>query len=90
MSLQTITVIIDQFFFIYWMLLIIYILSSWIPPLRSSGIGNLVGKVCEPYLTPFRRILPSFGGLDLSPILALFALNFIEMGLVAVVEMLFG
>jgi YggT family protein len=82
--------LIDQFFFIYWLLLLIYILSSWIPPLRESRIGDLLGAVCEPYLAPFRRILPTLGGLDLSPILALIALNFIEAGLIYALELLFG
>ncbi len=90
MNFDIIVRLIDQFFLIYWLLLLIYILSSWIPPLRESRFGDLLGAICEPYLAPFRRVLPSFGGLDLSPILALIALNFIEAGLVYALELLFG
>ena len=37
----------------------------------------IVNQVSEPVLRPFRRIIPSFSGLDLSPILALLALNLV-------------
>jgi YggT family protein len=30
--------------------------------------------VCEPFLRIFRRVIPSFGGFDFSPILAIFTL----------------
>jgi YggT family protein len=32
----------------------------------------------EPILAPFRRIIPNFGGLDLSPIVAYILLNIVE------------
>ena len=43
---------------------------------------NCLGKIVEPYLTPFRRIIPPIGGmLDISPIVALFALRFVAKGI---------
>ncbi len=81
--------VISQIFQIYWILLIIYILSSWIPPLRFSKVGEVISRLCEPYLTPFRKIIPPIGGvLDLSPIVALIALDFIELGLLSAIDML--
>ena len=37
-------------------------------------ISNLVNQVTEPVLGPVRRSLPSFGGLDLSPMAVLIIL----------------
>lgn len=71
---------------IYTFLIIGYVLMSWLPNLRESFIGELLGKLVEPYLSVFRRIIPPIGGvLDLSPILAVFALQFVAAGLIAVI-----
>jgi len=77
-------------FQIYSYMIIIYILMSWIPNARASWVGEMLGKLVEPYLSPFRRIIPPIGGiLDISPIIALFALTFVMKGLIAIVEMIF-
>jgi YggT family protein len=64
---------IDDFIWVYILLIFIYVLSSWVrlpysPWLRR--IQDFLRDVCEPYLRLFRRILPSFGALDLSPVVA--------------------
>jgi uncharacterized protein YggT (Ycf19 family) len=72
---------------IYTFVIIAYVLLSWIPNARDSFIGDILGKLCEPYLAPFRRLIPPIGGMiDVSPIVALFALQFIAMGLIAVID----
>lgn len=76
---------------IYNFMIIGYILLSWLPSARESFIGEWLGKLVEPYLTPFRRIIPPIGGmLDISPIVALFALRFVALGIIAILNMLFG
>lgn len=77
---------ISSFFNIYSIILIIFVLSSWVPPLRYSKIGELLELVCEPYLAPFRKIIPTLGVIDISPIVAIFALHFIEIGLLTLVS----
>lgn len=62
--------------------LIVYILMSWFPNARQTGIGQFLARICEPYLEPFRRIIPPIGMIDISPIVALVALNFATQGLV--------
>jgi YggT family protein len=64
---------IDDFIWVYVLLIFIYVLSSWVrlpysPWLRR--VQDFLRDVCEPYLRLFRRILPSFGPLDLSPVVA--------------------
>lgn len=67
---------------IYQYMIIGYILLSWVPSARDSAIGRLLAKLVEPYLGVFRRFIPPIGGvIDLSPIVALFALRFIVSGL---------
>jgi uncharacterized protein YggT (Ycf19 family) len=64
-----------------------YVLLSWLPNARESFIGQILGKLVEPYLAPFRRFIPPIGGmLDISPIVAVFALQFVAYGLIAVIE----
>lgn len=65
--------------------LIIYILSSWLPALRESKFGEFLGKIFEPILEPFRKLIPPLGGmLDLSPIILFIVLWLFQSGLVAV------
>ena len=56
--------------------LIIYILMSWFPNARSSTIGQFFARICEPYLEPFRRIIPPLGMIDISPLVAILVLKF--------------
>jgi YggT family protein len=70
---------------IYFYMIIAYILLSWIPNARDSFIGELLGKFVDPYLAPFRRFIPPIGGMiDISPIVAIFALRFVVMGIEAI------
>jgi len=74
---------------IYFYMIIAYVLLSWVPNARDSFIGQLLGKVTEPYLGIFRRFIPAIGGvIDISPIVAIFALRFIGLGIEAVVRFL--
>lgn len=75
---------------IYTYMIIAYVLLSWLPNARDSFVGVWLGKLVEPYLAPFRRIIPPIGGmLDISPIVALIALRFVSYGLMAVIGFLF-
>lgn len=73
---------------IYFYMILIYVLMSWVPAVRESFVGELLGKIVEPYLSVFRRFIPAIGGmLDISPIVALIALRFIVMGLLTVLDL---
>lgn len=66
---------------IYSWALIIYILMSWFPNARDTAIGRILVSICEPYLEPFRRIIPPLGMIDISPIVAIMVLRFATSGL---------
>jgi uncharacterized protein YggT (Ycf19 family) len=69
---------------VYWLIILAYILLGWIemfgariPYSRAtSAIIGFIREAAEPYLRIFRRILPPFGGLDLSPIIGILVLFF--------------
>lgn len=87
MDLLTIERTISYIFQIYTYVVIAYILLSWLPNARESVVGQWLAKLVEPYLAPFRKLIPPIGGiLDLSPIVALFALTFIKFGVIAIIE----
>jgi YggT family protein len=69
---------------VYYYALIIYILLSWFPNARTSRIGQFFARICEPYLEPFRKIIPPLGMIDISPIVAIFVLRFALSGLAQV------
>ena len=55
-------------------LLIVYAVLSWIQGGRSP-LGDVIARLCEPVLRPFRRVIPLMGGFDLSPLVALVVLQ---------------
>jgi YggT family protein len=62
---------------IYILCILAYVLLSWIRLPYSSVAATLqrfLDEVVRPYLNVFRRVLPSLGPLDLSPIVAVLVL----------------
>jgi YggT family protein len=68
---------VQVFTLVYFLLIFAYILMSWVQLPYSiwlNRIQRFLYDVCEPYLRIFRRFLPSFGPLDLSPMVAIIVL----------------
>ncbi|HLS22863.1 MAG TPA: YggT family protein [Pseudogracilibacillus sp.] len=88
--MQLILGLLLQLIYIYGYLIIIYILMSWFPGARESQFGYFLGRIVEPFLEPFRRIIPPIGGMiDISPIVALLVLRFlVPRGLIEIFSML--
>ncbi len=64
---------------VYSMLLFVYVLFSWFPHEKGilADIYNVLSKICEPYLSIFRKLIPPLGGMvDITPIIALLVLQF--------------
>ena len=82
---QFITVLV----YLYALLILIYILTSWIRLPYSPWLNRIqrfLYDVCEPYLRLFRRLLPSLGPLDLSPMIGLIVLFLMRFVLVSILE----
>ena len=85
---SSINTFIDVFIYVYVLLIFAYVLTSWVRLPYSvwvRRISDFLRDVCEPYLRIFRRILPSLGPLDLSPVVAILAL----FALMAIINALF-
>jgi len=60
--------------------ILVRVALSWIPHNRFNPVVGFIYKITEPILRPFRQIMPpALGGIDLSPILAIVALNFLQI-----------
>lgn len=75
---------------LYSFALIIYIFMSWFPGARESAFGEFLTKICEPFLEPFRRIIPPLGMIDISPLIAILVLNFAQAYGIPALYNLFG
>ena len=74
--------IVDIVLSIYYWLILIRALISWVNPDPYNTIVQFLYRSTEPVLVPIRRILPPMG-LDLSPIIAFLAIIFLKSFLVA-------
>lgn len=79
--------IIHLLFLGYTILIFIRIVGSWFPNLQRYHLFRFIAFYTDPFLNIFRRILPPLGGvLDISPILAFFALRIAEMILLSLLR----
>jgi YggT family protein len=68
---------VNVFVTVYTLVILAYILTSWLRLPYSPWLNRIqrfLYDVSEPYLRLFRRVLPSMGPLDLSPLVGIFAL----------------
>jgi YggT family protein len=68
---------VNALYLVYTVLILLYILLSWIQLPYNLWVGRFrtfLHDTVEPYLRLFRRLLPPVGGIDFTPMIALFAL----------------
>lgn len=70
--------VLKLFLNVFFYAMIISVILSWIAPGSTSPGAELVNQITEPALAPFRRFLPSMGGLDISPILAFMVIQLFQ------------
>lgn len=79
---------------LYWYFIIARILLSFFPDVLQMGIGSLVVRVTDPYLVPFRRMIPplQIGSiyLDVATIVAIIAYWFVQNGILFLLGLLIG
>jgi YggT family protein len=73
---------------IYFYGILIVAISSWIGT-TSHPTVRLVSQIIDPYMKPFRKIIPPLGMIDISPMVAIFTLIFIRGQLLPVLSGLF-
>ena len=63
----------------YFFAILAMIILSWVAPGNPSPVIYLLHQLTEPVMAPFRRLIPSLGGLDLSPIFVFIAIQIAQI-----------
>jgi len=79
-------VILDNLIDIYLLVVIVGVILSWLISFNVvntrnqfvAAVARITYQLTEPALRPIRRILPSFGGLDFSPVVLILGLIWIN------------
>ena len=82
--MNSLVILISQITELFIWLLIIQAIMSWLINFGIINtqsnfvnmIGNFLYKVTEPLLRPIRKLLPEFGGVDISPVILIMLLIF--------------
>jgi YggT family protein len=82
---------ISVFIGVYVLLIIAYILTSWLRLPYSPTVNRIqrfLYDVCEPYLRLFRRLIPSIGPIDLSPMVGIIVLYVVQRLIITLIDRL--
>jgi YggT family protein len=72
----------EQFINIYLLLIFVRILLSWFQTAEwADKLMSVLSPVTDPYLNIFRSFIPPLGGIDISPIVAILLLQFVQSSL---------
>jgi len=63
--------LVDWFFWLLSLAILLRVLFSWLRPDPNNAVVRLIYQMTEPILAPLRRYVPAFGGLDITPMIAL-------------------
>jgi YggT family protein len=63
----------------YFVAVLLYVVLSWIAPGTYSPVAHVVGRLCEPLLRPFRRVIPPIAGIDLSALFVMIGLQALQI-----------
>ena len=80
---------VNVFVSVYSLLILLYIVASWLRLPYSSWLNRIqrfLYDVSEPYLRIFRRLLPSMGPLDLSPMIGIIVLVIFGQVLIRILD----
>jgi YggT family protein len=76
--------LLDMVLWAYLWIIIIRALISWVNPDPWNPVVQFLHRATEPVLAPIRRRLPTWRtGIDLSPLVAILAIYFLQWFLVA-------
>jgi uncharacterized protein YggT (Ycf19 family) len=90
-AISSIQNFVHVFIYVYVLIIFAYIIMSWVRVPYSPWLNRIqrfLYDVCEPYLRIFRRLLPSFGPLDLSPIVAIVSLYVLRVVILSILDRL--
>ena len=74
---QFISVFVQLFFTVLWLVVVARVLIGWVNPTYQGPVARFLFETTEPMLAPIRRLIPSTGTVDFSPLVLLVVLGFI-------------
>ena len=80
--LKALASVVDLVLRIYVWIIIIRAIISWVNPDPYNPIVQFLYHITEPVLRPIRRIIPPIGGIDISPVVVLIIIYFLQLWLV--------
>lgn len=76
---MSIAKLVNSIFELYWWIIIVRIFLTWIPSLDwRKQPYKFLSDIVDPVLNPFRSLIPSVGGLDFSPIVAIIFIQIVQ------------
>lgn len=76
--ISTFANLLDLAFNVYWWMIIIRVLISWVSPDPFNPVVQFLHRATDPVLEPFRRVIPTIGLFDISPIVVLVLLRALQ------------
>lgn len=80
--LQGFATVLDTVLWVYMWVIIARALISWVNPDPWNPIVQFLERVTEPVLAPIRRVVGWRMGIDLSPIIAILIISFLQIAVV--------
>jgi len=74
--------ILDMALTIYFWIIVIRALISWVNPDPYNPIVRFLYQVTEPVLYRIRKVVPYMGGIDLSPLIVIFIIYFFQWAVI--------
>ena len=89
---------IDAILNIYWWIVILSVVLSWLYAFNVvnpgnqfvRAVGNFIHEATEPLLSRIRRFMPNLGTIDISPIVLLLGITFLQILLRTSIAPAFG
>lgn len=84
--MQSLLILIDTILDIYIWLLVIWVVISWLISFDIINTNNrfvylvsdFLYRITEPVLRPIRRVVPTLGGIDISPVVLILGIWFLR------------
>lgn len=67
-----------------WLIIVRALMSWFVPPHSDNAIAKVIRKATDPILRPVSEMVPVVGGVDLSPIVAFFAIVLLQQVIVRI------
>lgn len=86
MNLNPFIDLVSNIIYLFNIVLFVYIILNWLIAFNIvnrhqpvvARVYEVLARVTEPLLRPIRRFMPELGGIDISPIVLILLLNFID------------